>query len=1810
MANVIPKSHISASAKATSVNVGAAPSSTVIGDYLVAEVTVAGVTALTSAPNSSWSLIHAAPAGSGLYHGVWAKFATSSSDGTGTWTANGATSISVTITGYANVDSTSPVRMHTSTTANGISITPLNATGLTANDEVVISTATTAGPRPWPDTGALLGCLPNGGPTVITQAAMVSFEAAGNTRCAVGNGWTSWIFSSPWPPAGNTTGANCDFANNRLTNLSWPTEQTWPQTGAKGTAAGDPTITFNAINNGTYDTLFAQNALKMKQYNHPMWFRPYCEMEGGDHPWEAGWVVGSASGYATAFNQAWRRLWIITKGTQAQVNALSPAYGGGSVNGGAAIQADNVLFFWNPTNTIQLAQATRDNLYPGDAYVQMAGTEAYVPDGPVSNSYSQTLDNTLTGAGGTEVPIYTYFTPGNAFSAGGKIIGHGESGNRWKGSGDTSACVTRTNTFSVIQSHPGVKMFIWWNGGSTGGAGLSKIDDSTYPAAVLTAVQNFFALPYMHPTLDNTLTTPAGWNEIYQYRARLGGTDTNYGSGMSGTQTMYKTSTSTSVTAPVITGYGYADYSAITFALVPTGGSSTNVAPNGGTVTIDNLTPNYDGVHTVALTATPSGWQGNPAIIGGDYSYQWQRVGSGSGVSTVPSLTYDFIGGNLTSTQAFDSSGHTNTGTLHGFSGIPPTSTGPSVNGNAVTFHSGSSQYIEAADSSSLDTPSVWTIDCWINPTLQNGVGDRWTAVSKGHCWELQVRTGTGSDGPGNTNHVRLGCFFGGDLIGNWVTLDSTSPLQPNVWTHIAGRYDGAHVALFIDGVKGGTDIAEVRTPNTNAETFHVGMHQQTVTNPEGPTNYFDGKILLPHVFKAALSDADIATLSAGFSPNIAYGFEADSISGSTITDDSGNNVVANGVNMPSPTLVASTSGHSRALQFNYASSQFLTIDNTSGKYDYPSWTLAAWVFFNPSQGPTSDGGGSRWEIMEHSQSFWVNIRGDTTPPYLLRSGGFFGGSTSITEYDSVSAIVPNTWTHIAVTYDQSNIRWYINGTLNKTQVQTGATNASTANPLVIGAKHRVSPSLLEQAYYNGAMDEFVMYNSALTGAQIATLVNSTFGSGSTTNIGTNSNQYTVVSADVGSKLQVNLTVNNGVAPNGTASAITAAVTNSGGAPVNTVPPTVPASPVVGILQTATQGTWTGASSFSYQWQHVTSNGASNIVGATSLTYTPVSGDLNTRLQIAVTAWQNAGQTGAATTVTSAASSLVTTSSSVYPSYLNYPTFTGLPSTTDSNYTSFNGVVDAASAANTEENRAARACVRVGTTDYWGGSFTLATTPGGSQVTRTNLASVNAANGALLSWSPTLDGPVRGLTVSPDSQYLYAVGDFNHVNGSIRNGAAKFKLSDGTLDATWAPSANGSVRGVAVSPDNTTVYISGNFTTINGSSRVLAAAVDSGSGALLTAFKPAFSDSLGSGQVEVRKIMFAPNDTTHIYCAGYFDTITNNGVISTRLALAQLNVSDGSVTSWHADLTGNTGTTIGHDMDFLSNGSAIFAAFAGSDSGGDGNTFIRYNLSPVSNTRVWNAMLDGDVNSIATNDTYVWAGTHGDGTQNVSTISNVGTRKICCVRASDGTDTVSGGQKHSLWTPTTQFNGIKGTYILVCADNALLCGGGWSTPNQSATSFAATGTALSEFTMQANTLSGITLVPGASAQVAINFAPALVGPRTATMTITDNASGSPRSVVLNGTGITSGPVIATTPASTVDFGQVQLINTSTTATFTFTDSTPGVTFLANLDNAPFVTVTSPWTYSNLSVGTHTFFLKANNAAGDSSVASYTWVISA
>ena len=130
---------------------------------------------------------------------------------------------------------------------------------------------------------------------------------------------------------------------------------------------------------------------------------------------------------------------------------------------------------------------------------------------------------------------------------------------------------------------------------------------------------------------------------------------------------------------------------------------------------------------------------------------------------------------------------------------------------------------------------------------------------------------------------------------------------------------------------------------------------------------------------------------------------------------------------------------------------------------------------------------------------------------------------------------------------------------------------------------------------------------------------------------GANSKQYTVQTADVGSRLRVAVTATNKDGSGNATSRATGVVQATGSAPKNTSPPTISGTPQEDQTLTASNGGWTGAPAptFSYTWQRCAGTGGNctDIPGATAQTYKLTSADVAHTVRVNVVAKNTHGTT-------------------------------------------------------------------------------------------------------------------------------------------------------------------------------------------------------------------------------------------------------------------------------------------------------------------------------------------------------------------------------------------------------------------------------------------------------------------------------------------------------------------------------------------------------------------------------------------------------
>ena len=238
----------------------------------------------------------------------------------------------------------------------------------------------------------------------------------------------------------------------------------------------------------------------------------------------------------------------------------------------------------------------------------------------------------------------------------------------------------------------------------------------------------------------------------------------------------------------------------------------------------------------------------------------------------------------------------------------------------------------------------------------------------------------------------------------------------------------------------------------------------------------------------------------------------------------------------------------------------------------------------------------------------------------------------------------------------------------------------------------------------------------------------------------------------------------------------------------------------------------------------------------------------------------------------------------------------------------------------------------VGDTVYVTGSFTRARPPGvaaggAGEVVANNIFAYRLSTGdrvTTFATSPGLNAQGLVIRASADGSRLWVGGDFTTVDGTTRGHLAALNPADGSLvrRRLLPPNVGGQVRGLGITP--TTIYVGGNFTSANGVARTRLAAFSISTGAM-TSWAPAAAGGY------VWAMTMSP-DLTRVIPAGSFTTLAgqpaygmgslmaSNGAVNPWPAQDRIRDAgaDGAITSLKADATQVYGTA----YSFTQNGTA------------------------------------------------------------------------------------------------------------------------------------------------------------------------------------------------------------------------------------------------------------------------------------------------
>ena len=288
-------------------------------------------------------------------------------------------------------------------------------------------------------------------------------------------------------------------------------------------------------------------------------------------------------------------------------------------------------------------------------------------------------------------------------------------------------------------------------------------------------------------------------------------------------------------------------------------------------------------------------------------------------------------------------------------------------------------------------------------------------------------------------------------------TVGATLAISANAVDDVAV----AGVQFKLDGVAlGAEDSSAPYSVSWNTVTAANGAHVLTAVARDTANN------------TATSLSVNIVVLNAGgqVPTGLVAAYSFDAGSGTSVADSSGK---GNTGTLANTTWTASGK-YGSALTFNGTSSQVNIPDNTT--LDLTNgMTLSAWVY------PTASAASWRTLIMKENTSDLVYAlygSSNTSFPQGMRV------ASGVTKSASGTAALPlNTWTYLAVTYDATNLRMYVNGVLTSTVAATG-NMANSSTPLRIGG------NAIWGEYFAGRIDEVRVFNRALPATEVTTMMN------------------------------------------------------------------------------------------------------------------------------------------------------------------------------------------------------------------------------------------------------------------------------------------------------------------------------------------------------------------------------------------------------------------------------------------------------------------------------------------------------------------------------------------------------------------------------------------------------------------------------------------------------------------------------------------------------------------------------------------------
>lgn len=382
----------------------------------------------------------------------------------------------------------------------------------------------------------------------------------------------------------------------------------------------------------------------------------------------------------------------------------------------------------------------------------------------------------------------------------------------------------------------------------------------------------------------------------------------------------------------------------------------------------------------------------------------------------------------------------------------------PGKRGQALSFDRVDDR-VALVRGTTLGAPTGFTIGVWMKPTLNMVTGSSLLLFRDSDYSLRVVNSGINFD---------VGGAPGGQLI-------KTTTLSAGVWHHVVGVFDPLNTTetmrLYLDGARVGELASSTLAPGlaldaglagsfVNSELFLGALDEAFVSN----SPFTDSQVQALYT----TTSGGGASNSCATCPAISSYWPMDDAPSNTLSDAAGTNpgTITAGASLTAQGRVGTAI---QSFTTNYPWGVGTNVPTSPTLAHGAPFSIAIWA-----RSATQVTSGSPVFVDHRLAAVGYSLGYDVDRPYFVVNN-------VVLKPGAPQVLSANTWYHLAGTYDGTTARFYVDGAEVDVQPATG--DVATTAPLTFG-----NESSCCRAAFAGALDEAVLYDVLLSGAQVASL--------------------------------------------------------------------------------------------------------------------------------------------------------------------------------------------------------------------------------------------------------------------------------------------------------------------------------------------------------------------------------------------------------------------------------------------------------------------------------------------------------------------------------------------------------------------------------------------------------------------------------------------------------------------------------------------------------------------------------------------------